>query len=134
MEKWQSLEVHQLCRDCHHGLWRTQHLEEIGRIGGSFTVAVNANYSLSLNELLRITTEQAPRNLAVINNLNKQAAERKLISILFLSLGTAGGKSETDNFPDMRVANGVLHEHRTNCDEAFSKPRKRTLGRFKFSR
>ena len=95
-------------------------------------MAVNAKYSLSVNELLRIVTEQAPMNLALINNLNEQAAERKVLSVLFLSLGTAGRKSITDKFLEMRVATVTLQELRTNCDEAFCKPRKRTLERFKF--
>ena len=32
----------------------------------------------------------------------------------------------------MRVATVTLHEMQTNCDEAFNKPRNRTLERFKF--
>ena len=79
---------------------------------------------------MRIATEQAPRNLALTNNLNEQEAERKVISFLFISLGTAGRKSVTDKFPD--VATVTLQKLRTNCDEAFSKPRNRTLDTFKF--
>ena len=97
-----------------------------------FTVAVNAKYSLSVNELLRIATKQAPRNLALLNNLNEQAGERKVIIVIFLSLGTDGRKSVTDKFPEMRVTTVTLKELRTNCDEAFSKPRNRTLERIKF--
>ena len=134
VEKWQSQGVHRRCRDCQHtGIRQTQHLEQIGGDWWElFTVAVIAKYSLSINAFLRITTQQAPRNLSSINNLNEEAAERKVISVLFLSLGTAGRKSVTDVFPGMRVATVTLQELRTNCDEAFSKPRNRTLGRFKF--
>ena len=100
-----------------------------------FTVAVTAKYSLSVNKLLRIvTTEQAP-NLALMNNLNEEAAEeRNVISVLFLPLGTAGRKSLTDKLPEMRVATVTLQELRTKYDEAFSKPRNRTLERFKLVR
>ena len=79
-----------------------------------FTVAVNAKYSLSVNALLRIATEQAPRILALIINLNEQTAERKVISVLFLSLGTAGRKCVTDKFQEMRVATVTLKKLRTN--------------------
>ena len=67
-------------------------------------VAANAGYSISVNELLRTVTAQQPRIPALINNLNEQAAERKIVSILFLSLGCAARKSLTEKFPEMRVA------------------------------
>ena len=97
-----------------------------------FTVAVNAKYSLSVNELLRIATEQAPWNLALINNLNEPAAERKAISALFLSVGTAGREECNGQNSRNESRNMTLHELRTICDEAFSKPRNRTLERFMF--
>ena len=64
-------------------------------------VAVNAKYSISVDELRRNVTEQTPRIAALINNLNEQAAERKLVSLVFLSLGTAARKSLTDKFPHL---------------------------------
>ena len=57
-----------------------------------FMVPVNAKYTISVDELLRNVTEQKPRNAALINNLNEQAAERKLASLLFLTLGMAQDK------------------------------------------
>ena len=57
-----------------------------------FMVAVNAKYSISVDELLRNVTEQSPRNAALINNLNEQAAGRKSVNLLFFSLGTAARK------------------------------------------
>ena len=59
-------------------------------------VAVNAKYSISVDELLRNVTEQRPQIAAFINNVKEQAAERKLLSILFLSLGTAARKTLTN--------------------------------------
>ena len=64
-----------------------------------FMVAANAKYSISVNEILRTVTPQQPRIAALINNLNEQAAERKVVSVLFLSLGCAAIKSLTDKFP-----------------------------------
>ena len=70
---------------------------------GNFMVAATiANFSISVNEILRTATEQQPRLAALINNLNEQAAEMKLV--IFLSLGLAAIRSLTDKFPDMRVA------------------------------
>ena len=93
-------------------------------------VAVNAKYSISVNENLRKVTAQNPRIAGLINNLHEQAAESKVVSVLFLSLGTAGRKSLTDKFPQMRVATIPLRERRENCEQAFRKPRNGTLERY----
>ena len=47
---------------------------------------------MSVNEILRTSREQQPRMAALIKNLNEQAAERKIVSVLFLSLGSAAKK------------------------------------------
>ena len=92
-------------------------------------------YSLSVNELFRNLTEQNSRVPAVLNNLNEQAAERKMVSVLFLSLGSAARKSLKDNFPHMSEATVSIREIKDNCEQAFQKRRNRTLDRYKiFSR
>ena len=96
------------------------------------TVAVNAKHSISVHELLRTPTEARPRQAALLNNTNEQAAERKIVSILFLSLGVAGRKNLTDKYPHMTIATASLHEIKTNCEDIFQQPRNRTLDRFKF--
>ena len=74
-----------------------------------FMTAANAKYSISVNEMLRtVTQQQQPRIAALINNLNDEAAERKIVSVLFLSLGSAATKSVTDKYPEMRVATESL--------------------------
>ena len=80
----------------------------------------------------RQVTEQQPRVLALINNLNEQATEKKIVSVFFLSLGSAARKSLTGKFPHMRVATIRLRELKANCEKAFEKPRNRTLERYKF--
>ena len=75
-----------------------------------------------VNELLRPAAEQNPRIAALINNLNEQAAERKIVSVIFLSLGTTGRNSLTDKFPHMRVATVSFREIRENCEQTFQKP------------
>ena len=95
-------------------------------------VATNAKYSISVNEILRTVSAQNPRVASLIKNLNEQAAERKIVSVLFLSLGTAARKSLTDKFPEMRVATISLADLKGNCEQAFVKPRNRTLERYQF--
>ena len=82
-------------------------------------VAANAKYTISVNELLRTVTARQPTIPSLINNLNEQAAERKTVSVLFLSLGCAARKSLTDKFPEMRVATIALTDLKNNCEQAF---------------
>ena len=97
-----------------------------------FVMAINAKHAISVTELLRTPTQNSPRQAALLNNLNEQAAERKVVSILFLSLGVAGRKNLTDKFPYMTVATAPLTEIKENCEQTFYKPRNRTLERYKF--
>ena len=84
-----------------------------------FKVAANAKYSISVNEILRNVTLQNPRIAALLNNLNEQAAERKMVSALFLSLGSAARKNLTDKFIHMLVATVSLREMKENSEQAF---------------
>ena len=95
-------------------------------------MAVNAKYSISVPGLIRIPPEQQPRQAALINNLNEATAERKTVSILFLSLGAAGRKNLSYKVPYMGVAMAALREIKEICESCFLKPRKRTLDRYKF--
>ena len=97
-----------------------------------FTVAANAKYSIPVNEMLRTVTQQQPRKAALINNLREQVAERDKVSVLFLSLGSAARKSLTDKYPEKRVTAISLKDLKDNCEQAFIKPRNRTLERYKF--
>ena len=97
-----------------------------------FVMAINAKHAISVTELLRTPTQNSPRQAALLNNLNEQAAERKVVSIFFLSLGVAGRKNLTDKFPYMTVATAPLAEIKENCEQTFYKPRNRTLERYKF--
>ena len=93
-----------------------------------FLMAVNAKYSISVTELTRVPTQQ--RQAALINNLNEEAAERKTVSILLLSIGEAGRKHLTDKFPYMDEATVPMREIKENCENCFIKPRNRTLDRY----
>ena len=84
------------------------------------------------NEILRTVTQQQPRIAALIKNLNEQAAEREIVSALFLSLGSAVRKSITDKNPEMRLAIFSLKKLKENCEQAFVILRNRTLERYEF--
>ena len=71
----------------------TTHITEWEKWWDLFMVAANAKYSISVNELLRTVTAQQPRIPALINNLNEQAAEQKIVSELFLLLRGAAKKA-----------------------------------------
>ena len=47
-------------------------------------------------------------------------------------MGSAAGKSLRDKYPEMRVATISLKDLKDNCEQAFIKPRKRTLERYNF--
>ena len=68
----------------------------------------------------------------MINNINEQAAERKVVSILFLSLGSAGRNNLTDSHPHMVVTVAALNEIKNNCEETFRKQRNRMLESCRF--
>ena len=97
-----------------------------------FVVAVNAEQSISVNELMRTPTENEPRVTALINGMNEQAAERKVLSILFLSLGSAGRTNLTDKFPYMVVSTSSLKEVSENGPKTFKEERNLTLERYRF--
>ena len=86
MEMWQSLELSQMCRDCQHtGMRQTQ--QRLGGLVGPIHSCSKCKILIISKCVIGIATEQAPRNFALMNNLNEKAAERKVISVLLLSLG-----------------------------------------------
>ena len=97
-----------------------------------FCVAVMAKYSVEVPELLRRTTAQNPRNETLLGGLSAETAERKVVSVLFLALGTTARKNLVDRFPEMVVSAVSLTNLLTNCVAAFAKLRNRTLDRFTF--
>ena len=97
-----------------------------------FVMAVNAKHSIVVPELTRIGTEQQPHQAALLNNMQEQAAERKIVSILFLSLESAGRKNLTEKFPYMVVSGATLREMQENCEQTLIKPHNLTLDRYKF--
>ena len=64
--------------------------------------------------------------------MNEQDAERKVVGILFLSLGSEGRKNLTDRHPYMVISTATLAEMREICDQTIRKQRNRTPEQYKF--
>ena len=97
-----------------------------------FAVAMTAKYSISIAEVLRTVANENDRNKALLNNLGKSVAERKCVSVLFLSLGTAARKTFSDKYPSAKIAEITLEALLKNCKDTFDTKRNRTLDRFRF--
>ena len=92
-----------------------------------FEVAVLARHSISMTELLREVDEQNPRIAAMMGHLEEVPAKRKLVSLLYISIGKTGRKMLMDKFPNINI---LLIELRTlvqNCMECFRTRRNLTL-------
>ena len=75
-----------------------------------FVKAVYAKHAISIPELVKTPADNQPRQAAAMKNLNRQTAERQVVSILFLSLVVAGRKNLTDNFPLLTLSTATLAE------------------------
>ena len=95
-----------------------------------FAVACVAKYSISLHELTR--AEPPARDVALMGNLVHGPACRKVVSVLFLSLGEAGRKTLMDKNPALLVAEVLLDDLLLMCQEAFEKAQNLTLDRHRF--
>ena len=97
-----------------------------------FAVAMTAEYSILMSEVLRNVTNEADRNKALLNNLDHAVAERKCVSVMYLSLGYAARKTFMDKYPAANIAEISLQELMENCKATFDVKRNRTLDRFRF--
>ena len=93
---------------------------------------MTAKYSIAITEVLKEVTNEADRNKALMNNVDHSVAERKCVSVLYLSLGYAARKTFMDKYPAAKIAEISLKELMDNCKETFDTKRNRTLDRFRF--
>ena len=93
---------------------------------------MTAKYSISIAEVLRTVTNEIDRSKALLNNPDHAVAERKGVSVLYLSLGYAERKPFMDKYPAAKIAEISLQELMRNCKETFDVKRNRTLDRFRF--
>ena len=64
-----------------------------------FQVASMAKYSISVTELTRGANQLSPRVRALLGDLDENPANKKVISILYLSLGEHARKKFMDKYP-----------------------------------
>ena len=68
-----------------------------------FEVSALARHSISITELLRDVDQQNPRQAALMGNLEKMHAKRKIVSLLNISNGKKGRKMLMDKFPQYNI-------------------------------
>ena len=96
-----------------------------------FEVAVLARHSISVSELTR-NAEQQPRAQALMGNMEEAPAARKVISLLYISLGKTGRKMLRDKFPQINILLIQLQQFLQFCNECFQIRRNRTMDKHTF--
>ena len=97
-----------------------------------FEVATLARHSISVSEVLTEANQQNPRAAALMRNLEEIPAKRKIVSLLYISIGKNGRKMLMDKFPTINILLIELRELLQNCNECFQIQRNRTLDRHVF--
>ena len=97
-----------------------------------FEMAVLARLSHSISEVLKTPTEQDPTIPALLGNLTVGRATKKVVSILYLSIGKTGRKMLTDNYPHTNILVIELAEMLERCRACLEVRRNRTLERHTF--
>ena len=90
-----------------------------------------ARHSISVSELTR-NAEQQPRAQALMGNMEEAPAARKVISLLYISLGKTGRKMLMDKFPQINILLIQLQQFLQFCNECFQIRRNRTMDRHTF--
>ena len=97
-----------------------------------FALAVMAKYLISIEELTRTTDANSPRIKALIRDMAEEAAEKKVVPWLFLSVGELARKMYKDKHPDLSVWTLGVRDMIESCRKCFHVARNRTLDRHKF--
>ena len=97
-----------------------------------FQVAAMEKYSISITELTRQVTEQSPRVRALTGDLDVDPANKKIVSVLYLSLGGAARKQFRDKLSHTTLWDLKAGEMLNLCTECFQKKINRTLDRHRF--
>ena len=75
-----------------------------------FQVAVMAKFSISITELTRDADQQNPRARALLGDMDEDPANKKVVSVLYLSLGEAARKLFKDKYPHTTLWNLKVRE------------------------
>ena len=86
-----------------------------------FQVAIMAKYSISITELTRAVTEQTSRVRPLMGDLDEDPANKKTISVMYLSLGEAARKQFMDKYPNTALWELKARELIHLCNECFRK-------------
>ena len=97
-----------------------------------FQVAVMAKFSISITELTRDADQQNPRARALLGDMDEDPANKKVVSVLYLSLGEAARKIFKDKYPHTTLWNLKVRELIQLATGCFQIKRNRTLDRHKF--
>ena len=97
-----------------------------------FEVATLARHSISVSEVLREADQMNPRAAALMGNLEEIPAKRKIVSLLYISIGKNARKKLMDKFPTINILLIELRELMQNCNECFQIRRNRALDRHVF--
>ena len=97
-----------------------------------FQVAVMAKFSISISELTREATEQNPRVHALLGDMDEDPANKKVVSVMYLSLGEAARKLFKDKYPHTTLWNLKVRELMQLAADCFQVKRNRTLDQHKF--
>ena len=95
-----------------------------------FAVAMMAKYSISLNELTRTVDEANPRVKSLLGDIADEAANKKVVSMMFLSLGETGRKMFRDEYAETSIWSLQATQMLENCESCFRIERNRTLDRY----
>ena len=97
-----------------------------------FAAAVMAKHSISIDELTRTVDEGHPRVKVLIGDMPEEAAEKKVVTWLFLSVGEPARKLFKDKYPELSVWTLQTGDMLQRCENCFHIARNRTLDRHKF--
>ena len=96
-----------------------------------FEMSLMGKHSIEVEEIIREEGGN-PRKKELMGNMEKAIAEKKVISLLFLSIGGAGRKTLIDKYPAMNIKTMELKVLMKNCVNTFQKKRNRCMDRVKF--
>ena len=93
-------------------------------------MSLMGKHSIQVQEILREVGQGAnarERNTALMGGNEVDIAEKKVISLLYLSIGGAGRKTLTDKYPQMEIVDVTLRRLLDRCQETFQTQRNRCL-------
>ena len=94
-----------------------------------FEVTLMAKSNISITELSKTT---GTTDKSLMGDMAEATAMKKVNSVLYLALGMAARKTNSDKFPTVNIARITLEDLIKTCKECFEKPKSETLDRFKF--